>query len=533
MVKLVCLLMLAVAWLLSVTSARPSLRDATNYLHPQYHPMPRTHWMNDPNGPVYYRGYYHLFFQYNPTGSGWGDISWGHVASSDLAHWFELPVAITPDHMYDMNSGCWTGSITILTDGSPAIAYTCVNSSASNQCIALAKNPSDPLLVEWVKYDKNPVIVGPPQYGDGDFRDDTTAWVVDGLYVMGVGASINGTGSVLLYNSSDFLTWQSAAAAPIYSNSAYGNMFECPDLYAVVSDSQDDNSSLPLKWDPVTGLMLEPSPAAPGAVTVIKFSALSRDWYTLGQYDAPTQTFTPQVYPQLYDAGDIYASKRFFDPVKGRQILWAWVPERDSGAAMRAWQGTQILPRVLKFDADLKMLLSSPAEELTLLRLNDTAFTWQGELEPGMRFDLPQSWTQFEVIVTFSGLGDLTSSQVCAGLQVLADDARQQATNVSFSNLDAGAPFLFVNRSFSGEGDSSTFSAAIPFKSREVADSVQLRVFVDHSIVEAYANERVAIAARVYPNETSSSWSVWAHSASSRSLQVSVTAWAMDTMWLN
>ena len=130
--------------------------------------------MNDPNGPMYYQGNYHLFFQYNPTGPNWGDMSWGHIiskgrphtmhiscltclsAGTDLAHWHHLPVALSPDMAYDKR-GVFTGSTTILDDGTPVIVYTCVN-SGQQQCVAYPANKSDPFLTNWTKPDYNPVI---------------------------------------------------------------------------------------------------------------------------------------------------------------------------------------------------------------------------------------------------------------------------------------------------------------------------------------------------------------------------------------
>src|SRR5690348_7842567 len=64
---------------------------------PQFHFTPQQNWMNDPNGPIFYKGQYHLFFQYNPSGTTWGNMSWGHAVSTDLVHWKQLPLAIPQD----------------------------------------------------------------------------------------------------------------------------------------------------------------------------------------------------------------------------------------------------------------------------------------------------------------------------------------------------------------------------------------------------------------------------------------------------
>src|SRR6476660_20598 len=87
------------------TGAVPALYH--ELYRPQFHFTPARNWMNDPNGPIYYHGQYHLFFQYNPSGTTWGNISWGHAVSPDLVHWKELPIAI-PD---DANEYVFSGSV--------------------------------------------------------------------------------------------------------------------------------------------------------------------------------------------------------------------------------------------------------------------------------------------------------------------------------------------------------------------------------------------------------------------------------------
>lgn len=74
-------------------------------------------------GPLFYKGLYHFFYQYNPNGDVWGDIAWGHAVSMDLIHWLHLPLVMVPDQWYDAN-GVWTGSATLLDDGSIVMLYT-------------------------------------------------------------------------------------------------------------------------------------------------------------------------------------------------------------------------------------------------------------------------------------------------------------------------------------------------------------------------------------------------------------------------
>ncbi|KAL9680108.1 hypothetical protein QQ045_017985 [Rhodiola kirilowii] len=105
-----------------------------------------------------YKGIYHLFYQYNPKGAIWGNIVWAYSISTDLINWKSLPFALTPSKKYDIN-GVWSGSITILPDGRPAILYTGVDSEKKQvQDIAFPKDLSDPMLENWVKAPENPLI---------------------------------------------------------------------------------------------------------------------------------------------------------------------------------------------------------------------------------------------------------------------------------------------------------------------------------------------------------------------------------------
>ena len=110
----------------------------------------------DVAGPVYYKGYYHLFYQYNPNAAIPGTIEWGHVVSKDLIRWRFLESALKRDKWYDVN-GVWSGSITFLDNGDPVILYTgnSVNNTQS-QARADPEDPSDPLLRKWVKVSASP-----------------------------------------------------------------------------------------------------------------------------------------------------------------------------------------------------------------------------------------------------------------------------------------------------------------------------------------------------------------------------------------
>lgn len=100
---------------------------------------------------MYYKGYYHLFYQYNPKAPIWGNIVWGHAVSTDLLRWHYLEPAMKGDHWYD-ERGVWSGSATFMEDGSPVLLYTGESINMTQvQNMAVPANKSDPLLLEWVK----------------------------------------------------------------------------------------------------------------------------------------------------------------------------------------------------------------------------------------------------------------------------------------------------------------------------------------------------------------------------------------------
>ncbi|VVB14177.1 unnamed protein product [Arabis nemorensis] len=174
-----------------------------------FHFQAHQNWLNDPNGPLYYKGFYHLFYQHNPLAPFFGDIMvWGHSVSQDLVNWIQLEPALFPSDPSDINS-CWSGSVTILPDGKPVILYTGSDTN-KHQVTVLAepKDASDPLLCEWVKPKGNPVMVPPSNVPIDSFRDPTTAWQgKDGKWRVLVGAKEKDSnkGMAILYHSDDFV----------------------------------------------------------------------------------------------------------------------------------------------------------------------------------------------------------------------------------------------------------------------------------------------------------------------------------------
>jgi beta-fructofuranosidase len=283
--------------------------NAVDNFYTHFHAQPLKNWLNDPNGPMWFNGNYHLFFQYNPESSKWGDMHWYHMMSKDLMHWEHLPVALAPDQKYDCG-GVFSGSATIvpgLVDGkdTPVLTYSVACGKAIVNAYPLDLN--DPKLINWTKPGFDPIIEVPATV-KGGFRDPTTATQgTDKTWRMLVGCG-NGEGTCQ-FKSTNFVNWTYVGQfhGPSQTNPKDTSMWECPDFYEV---------------NDATG--------KPSGSFVLKASA-GGDWWTVGKWvqtddDSKPDSFTIASQNdihgdnQKYDMGTFYASKVFVDPVKKRQV---------------------------------------------------------------------------------------------------------------------------------------------------------------------------------------------------------------------
>ena len=309
---------------------------AVDPLRPQFHLLPTKNWMNDPNGPIFWNGQYHMFFQYNPNAAVWGDMHWNHAVSDDMIHWKHLPIALAPTPGWDDADGCFTGSA-VNHNGTATILYTGVKATSKEratlrdgnhnfretQCLATS---TDPRLLKWEKW-KQPVIHPPDDPNLAGFRDPflwkdekTKVWylgVASGQFKVG--------GRVLLYRSKDLRNWEylhplatgrwreKENTNPVDS----GEMWECPDFFPL------------------------------GKKHVLLYSTAGHVIWEVGELDPKELVFHPQKKGVL-DQGAYYAQKTQLD-AKGNRILWGWIPEKrpDSELIGAGWAGCMALPRHL------------------------------------------------------------------------------------------------------------------------------------------------------------------------------------------
>lgn len=209
-------------------------------LRGQIHFSPKRGWNNDPNGLVYFNGEYHLFFQHNPYGWGWGNMHWGHAVSRDLVHWEELGDKLMPDEFGSMFSGSavvdWQNSSGLGKDGKPPMVlfYTAAG-DPTVQCLAYSLDGRT-----FTKYAKNPIV---PQITGGNrdpkvfWHEPTKHWVMV-LYVTMDG----GKHTVHFLTSKNLLQWEAKSVVEGEPNTNF--LYECPDFFELEVDGSEVRKKL-------------------------------------------------------------------------------------------------------------------------------------------------------------------------------------------------------------------------------------------------------------------------------------------------
>ncbi|WP_327586180.1 GH32 C-terminal domain-containing protein [Nonomuraea sp. NBC_00507] len=271
---------------LAPQAAAADIPPYTETYRPQFHFTPEKNWMNDPNGLVYYKGEYHLFYQHNPNGNSWGDISWGHAVSTDLVHWKELPLALSHDDEEMVFSGSavvdWNNTTGFGTEKNPPMVaiYTSAYKNGGKQAQSLAYSTDRGRT--WTKYQGNPVI----DIGSTNFRDPKVQWYAPTKsWLMTV--SLSAEHKVRFYSSKNLKDWE--LLSEFGPAGATGGVWECPDLFPLAVDGDKNN----IKWVLVVNINPGGIAGGSGAQYFIgdfdgkKFTAEDK-----GTYTPPTGTVT-------------------------------------------------------------------------------------------------------------------------------------------------------------------------------------------------------------------------------------------------
>jgi beta-fructofuranosidase len=442
-------------------------------VRPRFHLTPPSNWMNDPNGAIYVDGRLHVFYQHNPHAAHWDRIHWGHAVTDDLVTWEHWPVAISPEPDGPDAFGCWSGC-TVVDGGVPTIVYTGVvlDDALRRASICLARSADG--LRTWGKEPANPVVVGaPPGIAADGFRDPFV-WRDDRGWVMLVGAGTDeGAGAVLVYRSADLRTWTyggpflSAADLPPTVD-AGGPCWECPQLMLF-----GDAAVLVVS-------ITDPAPdARPSHVIGIG-----------GRLDG--DRFVAEQVVRLDAGPDFYAPAAIRAP-DGRSLLIGWVPEDppdavpDGPPAGRTWAGALSFPRRvwLGEDGDIGV---EPVAEIASLR-GAKVYEGAAVLAPA---DPP--WPDVAVGHRFELVLSLEPGGASAvGIDLLNGEASGPEARIVYYPDDRRLAIGRRGTVLVGGPDTHN-EMVLPADGR---DTLEMRVLVDGSIMELFANGRIAATFRL------------------------------------
>ena len=316
----------------SIKDSRDLYREP---LRPQFHFTSRRGWLNDPNGLVYFKGEYHLFYQHNPYGWNWGNMSWGHAVSKDLVHWHELPVALYPDEHGAMWSGSavvdWNNTAGFQTGRGPAL-------------VAMVTAAGDPFTQEiaysndhgrtWTKYANNPVL----GHIAAQNRDPKVTWFApEKKWVMALYLDHN---DYAIFDSKDLKHWNKL------QNFTLPGDAECPNFFEMPLDGDTRNP----RW--------------------VFFGASGV--YVVGKFDG--EKFIPDTQPRRLQNGNCWYAAQVYSDIPAREgrcilIPWGRLPNGDMfrGMPFNQMMGLPV-ELTLQSDSSGAVLKVKPARELTWLR---------------------------------------------------------------------------------------------------------------------------------------------------------------------
>ena len=390
--------------------------------------------MNDPNGLIFYRGKYHLFFQYNPEDNQWGNMSWGHATSTDLINWYELPVAIS----YTATHGIFSGSAVVdyfnttgfgsLENPAMVAIYTQHQHDGLRQAQSLAYSTDEGLT--WQRYEGNPIL----DLEMKNFRDPKVSWnTVNEAWVMSVVKPEEFT--VAFYQSRDLKSWD--LLSEFTNKNGTDGVWECPDLFPLPVNNNPDE----IKW--VLFVSVNPGGITGGSGT----------HYFIGDWNGREFIADDRTTRWLDYGRDNYAGVTFNDAPSNRRIYIAWMNNWDYAKEIPAnpARGSMTIPR-----------------ELSLVRINGEIALVQNPV-----IEINESKINYQRFI-------ITPSATKSGIRFTREDG------ASFDiGYDSERKEIYIDRTYAWFDINSTsvhaapFDAVGPFEIRVVTDVGSVEVFVD------------------------------------------------------
>ncbi len=430
---------------------------------PVYHHTPVYGWMNDPNGMFYKDGVYHLYFQYNPYGSMWANMTWGHSTSTDLTHWTYEGTAIVPDAWGAIFSGSCVvdkDNTAGLGKGAVVAFYTSAKSTpwgdVQSQSMAYSLDNGK----TFIKYEHNPILTSTER----DFRDPKVFWYAPGKHwvmMLAVGQEMQ------IYSSGNLKEWKKESSFGAMQG-AHGGVWECPDLVEVAVEGSKEK-----KWVLICNL----NPGGPFGGSAAQYFVGSFDGKKFVN-ESPTQT-------KWLDWGkDNYATVTWSNAPAGRCIALGW---------MSNWQYANNVPTTQYRSAN------TLARDLTLYRAGGELY-----LKSKPSPEIKKARAEEKKISTFEVKGNYEVASLLAdnkgAYEIEMTIENKGTSKIDFSLMnekgekvamyyDVVRKQFVMDRSASGiVGFSRDFPAVTVAPVRNT-DQIHLRLFIDRSSVEAFGEE--------------------------------------------
>lgn len=430
---------------------------------PVYHHTPVYGWMNDPNGMFYKDGVYHLYFQYNPYGSMWGNMTWGHSTSTDLTHWTYEGTAIVPDAWGAIFSGsCVVDKDNTAGFGKGAVVafYTSAKSTPWGDIQSQSMAYSLDNGKTFIKYEHNPILTSTER----DFRDPKVFWYAPGKHwvmMLAVGQEMQ------IYSSGNLKEWKKESSFGAMQG-AHGGVWECPDLVEVAVEGSKEK-----KWVLICNL----NPGGPFGGSAAQYFVGSFDGKKFVN-ESPTQT-------KWLDWGkDNYATVTWSNAPAGRCIALGW---------MSNWQYANNVPTTQYRSAN------TLARDLTLYRVGGELY-----LKSKPSPEIKKARAEEKKISTFEVKGNYEVASLLAdnkgAYEIEMTIENKGTSKIDFSLMnekgekvamyyDVVRKQFVMDRSASGVVGFSRDFPAVTVAPVRNTDQIHLRLFIDRSSVEAFGEE--------------------------------------------
>ncbi len=404
----------------------------------------------DPNGAIFWNGLYHLCYIYQDAGRHY----WGHVSSKDLLHWRHHPPALFPS-AGDPDRGIFSGNCFINKEGEATMLYHGVG---AGNCIATCGERN---LENWKKLPSNPIIPNPPP-GAPYASWDPHGWLEGDTYYAIFGGK---RPAIFKADRLDKWTYVGDLLAHAVEGVSINEDVSCPDFFQLG-----------------------------GKRVLVCISHRLGTRYYVGEWK--NEQFYPELHERMSWVDNAFFAPESLEDDRGRRIMWAWIFDGRSGGTRAAsgWSGTMSLPRVLTLGEDNKLRMS-PIEELNLLRYNPRKLE---NLAVKADSELPLMDIQGNTIELLLELVPDGAKQF--GVKVCCSPGGEEQTPVYYDRAEKKLS-IDTRKSSLGEGPKSIEGGPFELKAGE---PLQLRVFVDKSVVEVFADDRQAVMRRIYPTRKDS-----------------------------